>query len=145
MLKIGEFARICRVSAQTLRYYDAEGVLCADRIDPETGYRYYAPEKLETFRLIQTYKEAGFSLDEIKHLLAGDSSDRSALMAVKRQEIERDLKEVQSKLSLLESMSRQRERLGERAEHSGVLPNRLRGRSRRVGMLGALRAIDCAC
>ncbi|MBQ9151979.1 MAG: MerR family transcriptional regulator [Clostridia bacterium] len=115
MLKIGEFARICRVSTQTLRYYDAEGVLCADRIDPETGYRYYAPEKLETFRLIQTYKDAGFSLDEIKLLLAGDSAERGSLMAVKRQEIERDLKELQSKLSLLESMSRQRERLGERS------------------------------
>ena len=34
MLKIGEFAKICNVSTQTLRYYDAEKILCADEIDP---------------------------------------------------------------------------------------------------------------
>ena len=114
MLKIGEFARICRVSTQTLRYYDAEGVLCADHIDPESGYRYYAPEKLETFRQIQTYKDAGFSLDEIKQLIAADPAIRDSLMAGKRQELTWELEATRSKLSMLESVSRQQERRGER-------------------------------
>ena len=69
MLKISEFARICNVSSQTLRYYAAEGLLCPDEIDPKSGYRYYSPEKIETLYRIQNYKEAGFSLDEIKDLL----------------------------------------------------------------------------
>ena len=30
MLKIGEFAKLCGVSVQTLRYYDEVGVLCAE-------------------------------------------------------------------------------------------------------------------
>ena len=94
MLKIGEFARACGVSTQTIRYYDTEGVLCADYIDPESGYRYYAPEKLETFRRIQTYKEAGFSLSEIKRLLLGDVHDRDALMAVKWKEVQQELQMV---------------------------------------------------
>ena len=104
MLKIGEFARICRVSTQTLRYYDTEGVLCADRIDPETGYRYYAPEKLETFRRIQTYKEAGFSLEEIKLLLAADVKSRGSMIEAKRREIQQELRLTEFKLSRLESM-----------------------------------------
>ena len=110
MLKIGEFARACGVSAQTIRYYDTEGVLCADFIDPESGYRYYAPEKLETFRRIQTYKEAGFSLEEIKLLLTADIKSRDAMMEAKRQEIQRELRLTEFKLSRLEFMSRLKER-----------------------------------
>ncbi len=114
MLKIGEFARICGVSAQTIRYYDTEGVLCADYIDPESGYRYYAPEKLETFRRIQTYKEAGFSLEEIKRLLAGDIKSRDALVATKRREIQKELRLAEFKLSRLESMIGLKERFGKK-------------------------------
>lgn len=33
MIKIGDFAKICNVSPQTLRYYDAEGILKADHTD----------------------------------------------------------------------------------------------------------------
>ncbi len=39
MLKIGEFARICRDNRRTLRYYDEEGILSPDIIDSRTGYR----------------------------------------------------------------------------------------------------------
>ncbi len=113
MLKIGEFARICRVSTQTLRYYDTEGILCPDVIDPSSGYRFYAPEKIEDFRLIQTYKDAGFALEEIKVLLQGDSDRRNTLMARKRQEISGEVKALQNKLSLLDSLGNQRARLGE--------------------------------
>jgi len=112
MLKIGEFARACGVSAQTIRYYDTEGILCADYIDPVSGYRYYAPEKLETFRCIQTYKEAGFSLEEIKLLLAADIKSRDAMMQAKRQEIQKQLRLTEFKLSRLESMFRWKERFG---------------------------------
>ena len=107
MLKIGEFARICRVSTQTLRYYDAEGVLCADHIDPESGYRYYAPEKLETFRQIQTYKDAGFSLDEIKDVMVGESSKEALYKAMqeKLRNWENLVIMAQSKMDAIESIS----------------------------------------
>ena len=32
MIKIGELAKICRVSVQTLRYYDKIGLLCSPEI-----------------------------------------------------------------------------------------------------------------
>ena len=110
MLKIGEFARICRVSTHTLRYYDSEGILCPDLIDPSTGYRYYAPEKIEDFRRIQIYQEAGFALEEIKILLREDPARRNALVAMKRQEIHGEVESLRVKLSLLESLDPKRER-----------------------------------
>ncbi|MBO5023232.1 MAG: MerR family transcriptional regulator [Clostridia bacterium] len=78
MLKIGEFAKICNVSAQTLRFYDAEGVLCADFVDQESGYRYYEPEKINTYRRIVMLKDIGFSLDEIKLILGADGKENAA-------------------------------------------------------------------
>ena len=107
MLKIGEFARICNVSPQTLRYYDEQGILCPDATDPISGYRYYTPAQIESYRRIQTYKDAGFSLEEIKELMYGDPARFTALMAMKRNEISTGVKILQNKLSLLESLSRQ--------------------------------------
>ena len=104
MLKIGEFARICGVSTQTLRYYDAEGVLCPDETDPCTGYRFYSPGQVETFRLIQTYKEAGCALEEIKVLLRGDSDRRDTLMVLKRRKIHGEVEALRAKLALLDSL-----------------------------------------
>ena len=52
MLKIGEFAKKCGVNVQTLRYYDQIGVLCPDRVDDATGYRYYHPDKIKTFFML---------------------------------------------------------------------------------------------
>ena len=75
MLKIGELAKICNVSASTLRFYDTEGLLCPDYIDEESGYRYYGEEKIQTFRKIETLKEMNFSLDEIKQVLDSGKSD----------------------------------------------------------------------
>jgi DNA-binding transcriptional MerR regulator len=114
MLKISEFARACNVSTQTLRYYDAEGILSPDVIDPYSGYRYYSPDKIEVFRRIQTYKDAGFALDEIKELLYGDPAQHHTMMARKRHEITNRVQALQTKLSILDTLSRQQERRGGR-------------------------------
>lgn len=37
MLSIGEFSKLCEVSAKTLRYYDEIGLIHPDEINPENG------------------------------------------------------------------------------------------------------------
>ena len=61
MIRIGDFAKICNVSAQTLRYYDAIGVLSADIIDSSNGYRFYSLDAIEKYKQILLYKKMGFS------------------------------------------------------------------------------------
>ena len=68
MIKIGEFAKICNVSTQTLRYYDAVGLLKADIINSSSGYRFYSLDAVEKFKQILFYKDLGFSLEEIKKI-----------------------------------------------------------------------------
>lgn len=94
MLKIGEFAKICGASVQTLRYYDKIGVLCADRVDAESGYRYYAPEKIKTFRLIEQLKQLDFSLDEIKQFLACSHTEQCRIYAEKKLTIMRNIRRM---------------------------------------------------
>ncbi len=109
LLKIGELAELCHVSTQTLRYWDSVGILPADRVDEQSGYRYYSPERRETFRLIMLYKEIGFSLDEIRILLYDPPERYALLMASRRAELERELHRVKGKLTHLESISHERE------------------------------------
>ena len=69
MFSIGEFSVICQVSIKTLRYYDKIGLMEPERVDCNTGYRYYSQAQMEKMLLIQRMKRYGFSLEEIKDVL----------------------------------------------------------------------------
>ena len=103
MLKIGEFARICGTSTQTIRYYDQEGILRADYVDWESGYRYYKPEKLTVYRKIMEYKDAGFTLEEIKQLLSA-SYGQEALFKEKAQELEAEEAIIRTRKAKLKAL-----------------------------------------
>jgi DNA-binding transcriptional MerR regulator len=62
MFKIGDFSKIARVSGRMLRHYDNIGLLSPQRIDPTSGYRYYAAEQLVRLNKILALKELGLSL-----------------------------------------------------------------------------------
>jgi DNA-binding transcriptional MerR regulator len=69
MFRIGEFSRITRVTIDTLRHYDALGLLKPANVDPFTGYRYYSARQLMSLHRILALKEVGFSLEEIARIL----------------------------------------------------------------------------
>ena len=76
MIKIGDFAKICNVSTQTLRYYDTEGILKPDYIDETTGYRFYTPQAVDKYKQLLSYKKLGFSLEEIRDLFTRSEERR---------------------------------------------------------------------
>jgi DNA-binding transcriptional MerR regulator len=69
LLSIGQFARLSRLSAKALRRYDELGLLRPDRVDPDTGYRWYGPGQLEQARLVAALRSVGVPLARIKPLL----------------------------------------------------------------------------
>ena len=79
---IGEAARRAGVSGRMVRHYESLGLL-APVARTEAGYRLYAPEAADTVRLIQRAQRLGFSLAEIRALLAawraGDLDDAALL------------------------------------------------------------------
>jgi DNA-binding transcriptional MerR regulator len=63
------FARICGVSAKTLRFYDEIGLFRPAFIDPRSRYRYYVQDQLRDFARIHVMRDCGASLAEIREVL----------------------------------------------------------------------------
>lgn len=70
MTTIKEFASLCGCNTQTLRYYDKIDLLKPVKVDPWSGYRYYAKSQAIDFVKIKNLQAADFTIDEIKLLLA---------------------------------------------------------------------------
>lgn len=99
MLSIGEFSRAASLTVKTLRYYHELGILVPNRVDQFSGYRYYDSSSLERAAAIGRLKEIGFSLSEIKSILAECHED-SELTTF----IEKKLEQVKRKLTEYEEM-----------------------------------------
>lgn len=78
VMTIGKLAKAAAVGVETVRYYQRTGLLAEPA--PQGAYRYYADEHLQQLKFIRRAKDAGFSLDEIRRLLAMDAvSDRQKI------------------------------------------------------------------
>jgi DNA-binding transcriptional MerR regulator len=89
LLAIGRFARLAGLSVGALRHYDEVDLLRPARIDPDTGYRSYRRDQLETARTIVRLRDLEVPLDTIRAYLATDDpADRRRLMADHRRRIE---------------------------------------------------------
>lgn len=66
---IGELAAASGVGVETVRFYERQGLL-ARPTKPARGYRRYPREALKEIEFIRRAKLVGFTLDEIRELLA---------------------------------------------------------------------------
>jgi DNA-binding transcriptional MerR regulator len=78
MRSIGEMARASGLTVSALRFYDGAGVLVPAVVDPETGYRWYAPQQLAPARLVASLRRVGMPLAEITRVL-GQWPDSTAV------------------------------------------------------------------
>jgi DNA-binding transcriptional MerR regulator len=104
MLKIGDFAKLCGTCARTLRYYDDEGVLKADLVDEITGYRFYSPEAVEKYKKLVFYKDLGFSLQEIKKLLAATEEEEKEMLKQKKGTLLSSVEQIQGQVQTINTM-----------------------------------------
>lgn len=109
MIKIGNFARLSQVSVVTLRYYDEMDLLKPVKVDTLTGYRFYSADQLPRLNRILALKDLGFSLEQIKLMLAdGLSSEQlRSMLTMQRREVEKRLAEEQERLLRIEARLRQ--------------------------------------
>ncbi len=123
MIKIGDFARLSRVSVVTLRHYDEVGLLTPISVDPFTGYRYYSVEQLPQLNRILALKDLGVSLEQIKSALADDLTPEQlrGMLKLKRAEVEQQLASDQERLARIEARLRQIEQEDTMPDYDVVL------------------------
>lgn len=98
-MKIGELAQRADVGVDTVRYYEREGLLPkAQRL--ASGYRVYDQDDVRRLRFVRRAKALGFTLPEIRELLALSGHRQDDMAGMKAAAIEK-LADVHAKLSEL--------------------------------------------
>lgn len=82
-LTIGSVARRVGVAIDTIRYYEREGLL-PEPLRRASGYRSYNEGAVAQLRFIRRAKELGFTLEEIRGLLALSRDRQRGVKAVKQ-------------------------------------------------------------
>ena len=96
-LKIGEVAKLSGVGIEALRFYEKSGLL--DRPSrTEGGYRLYTEEALERLAFIRRAQVLGFSLAEIKQIIAERRAGASPCAHV-REIVRGRLKELDERMA----------------------------------------------
>lgn len=102
-LSIGEFARLRHVNEKSLRYYERIGALVPAYTDPDTGYRYYAPEQVIEMDMILMCLELDIPLRESARFRKADGTlDIRRLLQEGQQKIQDKLSHLQNSLRQME-------------------------------------------
>ena len=101
-LAIGELARSAGIATSALRYYERIGLLApAERVG---GRRHYPASSRERLALIRLCQDAGFTLSELRELIAGMRRGRRGwhqLAERKIEELETRIEEAQQARDLI--------------------------------------------
>jgi DNA-binding transcriptional MerR regulator len=105
MLAIGDFSRATHLSVKTLRHYHEVGLLEPADIDPDTGYRRYAPAQIGTAQVIRRFRDLNMRIDDIHAVLnAPDVPTRNQLIADHLARLEASLTRTQDVVSSLRDL-----------------------------------------
>src|SRR5262245_10174843 len=96
-LKIGAVARRAGIGVETLRFYERSGLL--DRpARTEGGYRLYDAGALKTLEFIKRAQSLGFTLEEIKRIIAESRAGQRPCAEV-RETVRRRLAELDEQMA----------------------------------------------
>ena len=99
-MQIGQLAQHADVPIDTVRYYERQGILPPPQ-RRASGYRQYHPDDVARLRYVRRAKALGFSLAEVRELLALSSRPAEDMAGLKAAASEK-LAGVEYKLAELE-------------------------------------------
>ncbi len=104
-LAIGDFSRATHLSVKTLRRYHDMGLLEPIDIDPQTGYRRYAPGQIGTAQVIRRFRDLDMPLEDIQAVLnAPDLEARNQVLAAHLARLEASLGRTQDAVASLRDL-----------------------------------------
>jgi MerR family mercuric resistance operon transcriptional regulator len=88
-MTIAKLARPAGVGVETVRYYQRRGLMPVPRAGGDSAYRSYQDGHVQRLRFIRRAQAAGFTLQEIRELLALDRThDRPRVRALAAERLE---------------------------------------------------------
>ena len=116
-LTSGRLAKAAGVNLDTIRFYERQGLLAKP---PRTasGYRHFSFDAIQRVRFIRRAQTLGFSLKEIKELLALSAARRTSCATV-RQRAEGKITEIEQKIRALNAMKQALTKLAEACSGRG--------------------------
>ncbi|MFL6675086.1 MAG: Cu(I)-responsive transcriptional regulator [Massilia sp.] len=109
-MNIGGVAQASGVSAKMIRHYESIGLIGAAR-RTESGYRLYTGQDVQVLQFIHRARALGFSLEQIRSLLAlwqdkhRASADVRALARSHIEELNRKIAEMEAMRRTLETLA----------------------------------------
>jgi Cu(I)-responsive transcriptional regulator len=109
-MNIGEAAKASGVSAKMVRHYESVGLFPEAR-RTDAGYRQYGDMEVNTLRFIRRSRDLGFSIEQIRELLAlwqnrrRPSRQVKALAEAHIQELDQKLRELDAMKSTLQHLA----------------------------------------
>jgi Hg(II)-responsive transcriptional regulator len=116
-LTIGHLAQLGGVNLETIRYYERRGLIPRPG-RTAAGYRQFSPDAARRLRFIKRAQELGFSLDEVRELLALGADPRQNRATIRaRASVKID--DINRKIAALTAMKETLHELVNRCEHCG--------------------------
>lgn len=111
LFRIGEVSRLFSVSAETLRHYEKMGILTPERVEEQSGFRYYGTRQFEVLNTIKYLRMLDMPLEEIAGFLKNRDVDvireklekQRKLIHEKRRELEIIEKKIDNRLEILDN------------------------------------------
>lgn len=100
-MKIGDLAKLTETRVETIRYYEAEGLLPAPARS-RGNYRLYGTAHLHRLSFIRRSRDLGFTLDQVRALLrladdrSGSCAEVDRIAAANVAEIDRKLADLKA-------------------------------------------------
>jgi len=104
-IQIGELSRRTSCNIETIRYYERIRLLAAP-VRSAGRYRIYNAVDVRRLTFIRRARELGFTLDEVRALLALSAIDGQESCTEARELAARHVKEIRSKIADLRAMER---------------------------------------
>jgi DNA-binding transcriptional MerR regulator len=102
-MKVSDLAKAAGVTAETVRHYTREGLLAPTR-DPNNGYHCFDAQDLERLAFIQRARTLGFSIKEVRDILAHADHGDSPCPLV-RDLLAQRLPEIRERIRELEALA----------------------------------------
>lgn len=108
-LTIGQLARAAGINIETVRFYERKGLL-PEPPRGKSGYRHFPPDTTGRLKFIKRAQGYGFSLSEIRELLAIRMSSRTPCAEVLKR-TEEKITDIEGKIRRLDLMRKSLVRL----------------------------------